>query len=109
MALWAFASEVVFGGYVRSAYGTSISPPSGYAFLTPYLLVFGAYLISKGAPKPIQIPLLALVAVLAAGNSAHLVMTGRMDAAAVASSLIVSSFMLAISYTLLVVGKDSQA
>jgi membrane protein YqaA with SNARE-associated domain len=108
LALWAFASEVVFGGYVRSAYGTSISPPSGYAFLTPYLLVFGAYLVSKGAPKPIQIPLLGLVAVLASGNSAHLVMAGRMDAAAATSGLIVSSFMLAISYTLLVVGKQSQ-
>ncbi len=101
LAAVASISEVVFGGYVHRIYGTSLSLPRGYAFLAPYFLVFGTYLVSKGTPKPVQILLLGIVSVLTAGNSAQMVISLTMDAAAGAASLLVSLLMLTVSYTLL--------
>jgi membrane protein YqaA with SNARE-associated domain len=105
LAAGAYISEVVFSGYVRRVYGTSLWLPAGHAFLTPYFLVFGAYLVSKGISKLLQVPLLGLAAVLAVGNLAYLVKSCRFDAAVATASLTVSSLMLAVSYTLLLVRK----
>lgn len=107
LAAGAYVSEVVFGGYIHRIHGASLSFSQDHAFLAPYFLVFGAYLLSKGASKQVQIPLLGLMSVLAVGSSVQLVVSFTLDAAAATASLLVSLLMLAISYTLLLSGKKA--
>lgn len=110
LSVGTFICEAVFGNYINRIYGPGfLSLPPGYAFLSPYFLVFGAYLASKGTPKLFQVPLLGIVSALAAGNSAHMVSSVMMDAAAATASLLVSLLMLAVSYTLLLSVNDKKA
>ena len=96
-----------FSAAIFTGYTGELSFSQDHAFLAPYFLVFGAYLLSKGASKQVQIPLLGLMSVLAVGSSVQLVVSFTLDAAAATASLLVSLLMLAISYTLLLSGKKA--
>lgn len=106
LVVGSFTCEIVVGGFVSRAYGTRPLFSGGEAFLAPYFLVFGTYLLSKGIPKAVQIPLLVAASFLAAGNLVHVVSASTLDAAAATASLLVSFLMSAVSYTVLVYRRD---
>jgi membrane protein YqaA with SNARE-associated domain len=103
LALLVYLIETALGRYLEAVYGSELALQSRSVFLAPYFLVFGVYLLSKGVARPVQLMSLASTAFAVAGRTASLVLTGKTDAAVATASVLVSTFALALSYTVLAI------